>query len=202
MQPKKTVQRNKDHSRIADAALLDEFRFLWGDAEDLWDAFEDTAPFSTYVSGDFLAIYHALLELRDASNSFLEWGSGLGVATIMASRMGLQAFGIESESGLVEHANRLATNYQSTAAFAVGSFIPDDFFQSNLAARRFSRTATHLTDGYTKIGKRLSDFDIVYAYPWPDESELFTEVMRRYGSPSASFLNYDECEGLRTTTFS
>ena len=88
--------------------LLEEFEALWKEAAALWEKHRQTPAFEGYVSGDYAALYHALAEFQGQAWTFLEWGSGLGVLTIMASRMGFEAYGIETEATLIEHAEDLA----------------------------------------------------------------------------------------------
>ena len=37
----------------------------------------------------------------------------------------------------------------------------------------------------------LSDFDIVYGFPWPDEHDFFREIMKQCARPDALYLSYD-----------
>ena len=116
-----------DSSSDSDKTLLTEFGRLWAEAEDLWDRHQDASPFHAYVSADFMAVYESLVQLQGRVLTVLEWGSGLGIVTIMASRMGFEAYGIEAEPGLIEHSENLAQAYGPKARFAQGSFVPDGF---------------------------------------------------------------------------
>ncbi len=78
--------------------LLDRSRLDFGSNTRIPLAFEG------YVSADYLSVFHSLAQLRNRVSTVLEWGSGLGVVSIMASRMGFEAFGIEAEAVLVEYA--------------------------------------------------------------------------------------------------
>ena len=88
--------------------LLEEFEDLWQEATELCEKHQHTPAFEGYVSGDYAALYHALTEFQGQAWTFLEWGSGLGVLTIMASRMGFEAYGIETEATLIEYAEDLS----------------------------------------------------------------------------------------------
>ena len=111
-------------------ALLVEFGCLWEQADKIWEREDGSPDFAAYVSADYMAVYEQLKLLRGQVETFLEWGSGLGVVTIMASRMGFDASGIEAESKLVDYSTDLADAFSSTAQFAHGSFIPDEFVLS------------------------------------------------------------------------
>ncbi len=179
-----------------DARLKSEFASLWRDAAELWDRHEADAAFEGYVGSDFTAALAVLESYQDRAATFLEWGSGLGVVTIMAARMGFEACGIEVEPELVEWSEWLADKYQADARFACGSFIPDDFTPDPRVGDEFFRTATDSPAGYDQLDRELADFDLVYAYPWPDEHRLFGSIMRRRGGRRSVLIRYDNREGI------
>src|SRR5262249_39638941 len=86
---------------------------LWLESAEIWDHHENDDEFSRFVAADYPQLFRVLLRYRDRITNFLEWGSGTGVATIMASLLGLDAYGIEIESGLVRRSRELATKYRS-----------------------------------------------------------------------------------------
>lgn len=180
-----------------DAQLLSEFEALWIEANHIWEQYQDTAPFHNYVSADYRAIFAVLCEMRGSFWTVLEWGSGLGVVTIMASRMGFDACGIEAEQGLVDRANILAEKYGAKARFAHGSFVPDQFVWDPADGDEVHRTIINVPDAYDELDMELRDFDLVYAYPWPDEHSLYRSIMRQFGASHATMLTYDVREGLQ-----
>jgi hypothetical protein len=133
--------------------------------------------------------------------SVLEWGSGLGIVTIMASRMGFEAYGIEAEPRLVTHAENLARTYGPDAQFAQGSFIPDDFAWNPADGDDVYRTVIDASSAYDQLDMELKDFDLVYAYPWPDEHTLYHNIMRNFGRKGAMLLTYDAREGMELVRF-
>lgn len=179
--------------------LLEEMRALWAEAEEIWDEYHEVEGFGGYVSADFVEVYQALLKLQGQVDTVLEWGSGLGVVTIMASRMGFQAYGIEVEPLLVDHAEQLAERYGPDAQFAVGSFIPDDYQWGIELPGNPSRTETDSRAAYDELDMQLHDFDLVYAYPWPDEHGLYLDIIGNHGGEQALFLSYDAREGVSLT---
>lgn len=179
----------------SDSALQQEFELLWADAEELWCKYQETPAFRGYVSADYPAIFQVLCKLRGRAITFLEWGSGLGVVAIMASRMGFEACGIENEPILVEHARNLAEKYGAEARFGLGTFIPDDFDWNPANGDQTDGTTLGDQSGYEELDMELSDFDVVYAYPWPDELTLFKNIIRACGAQQSLFLSYDAREG-------
>jgi len=47
----------------------------------------------------------------------------------------------------------------------------------------------------------LRDFDLVYAYPWPEEHLVFRSIVKRCGAAGAVLVCYDNREGISTTRF-
>lgn len=178
---------------------FDDFKDLWAEAEAIWVAHENAPAFQGYVSADYAAILMKLLELRTRATTFLEWGSGLGVVAIMASRLGFQAYGIEVEPRLVDFSMRLAEKHHAPATFATGSFIPHDFEARLEAGDEFHRTIVDVSSAYDELGMELRDFDLVYAFPWPEELAVFRSIIRQCGASNTLFLRYDVREGLSLT---
>lgn len=169
---------------------------LWADADAIWDQRGTESSFSGYVSADYPAIYRTLKSLRPNTHTFLEWGSGLGVVTIMASLLGYDAYGIEVEADLVDVAMDLAQHNAVSPKFAVGSFIPDEFCGNTIEGDVFQNTQEDAAAGYEQLDMELRDFDLVYAYPWPEEHQIFRKIIRNFASPNTYFLQYDAREGL------
>lgn len=165
-------------------------------AEDLWERYQNEHHFFGFVAADYPAVFEALVELRGRATTFLEWGSGLGVVTIMASRLGFEAYGIECEAGLVDWARVLAEKFGPEAVFAEGSFIPRQYDWSGLHSDELERTDAAAPPAYDELGMELRDFDLVYAYPWPGEQPLYRDILRQFGAPHARFLCYDVREGI------
>ncbi len=177
----------------------DELNELWSASASIWNSHETDVAYEGYVSADFAAIYQRLIGLRKRATTFLEWGSGLGVVSIMASRLGFEAYGIEVKSELVHEARQLAIRFDAQPSFAVGSFIPDDFHANIRQGDEFYRTETNELDAYAELKMDLGDFDLIYAYPWPEEHAVFRSIVRRCAAPHALYLRYDAREGLSLT---
>jgi hypothetical protein len=178
--------------------LVDEMEALWDEAECLWNDRQNTTAFEGYVGSDFAAAFNLLKSYRGKATTFLEWGSGLGVVTIMASRLGFEACGIEIEPELVELADTLAGKYHADAQFVCGSFVPEAFEPNLRLGDEFFRTDATARSAYDELDRELSDFEVVYAYPWPDEHQLFRSIMRQCGAPGALLIRYDNREGFST----
>jgi hypothetical protein len=174
----------------------EETRKMWHEAGRIWDLYEDRREFRAFVAADYGEVYQALARLRGRVSTVLEWGSGLGVITIMASNLGFDAYGIESESRLVECARELAKRYGPRAQFAAGNYIPADYEWSAEHGDESFRSDVEVEPGYESLDMELRDFDVVYVYPWPDELDLCHDIMRQCGGENALFLSYDGREGI------
>lgn len=184
---------------LTDTELLGSFKLLWAEADAIWEANSNSPAYALYVSADYMAIFEKLCELRGRVDTVLEWGSGLGVVTIMANRLGFDAYGIEAEPDLVKLAEGLATKYGAQPKFVVGSFIPSEFEENYQAGEEFGRTLTTAISAYEDLDMELRDFDLVYAFPWPDEHGIYRSIMRRHANRNALYMRYDAREGLSLT---
>ncbi len=172
---------------------------LCDEAEAIWDRLQDDREFFDYVGADFDAVFLSLKRLRNQASTFLEWGSGLGVVTIMASRLGFDAYGIETEPTLVERSRQLAEVYGPEAQFVAGNFIPNQFEWNPRKGDIADRTTFEGGDAYGEMDMELRDFDLVYAYPWPEEHTLYRNIMAEFGGRNSLFLTYDIYDGVVLT---
>lgn len=173
---------------------------LWKTADDLWEEKQDLHAFCSYASADYVDVFHALVKLQGKAVTFLEFGSGLGIVTIMASRLGFDAYGIEAKEELVDYSRDFAEEFAPEATFGTGSFIPDAFEWNPADGDESVRTFVDVPAAYDEIDMELSDFDLIYAYPWPTEHALYNNVLKQFARPGATFLTYDAREGIGLAT--
>jgi hypothetical protein len=152
------------------------------------------------VSSDFALAYAALSHLEASAlvpgDQFCEWGSGLGVVCCLAAITGFRAFGIEASGRLVREARRLAADFDLPAEFASGNYIPRGTGDGLLAGRDFAWLTRNGRCGYEALGVALDEFDLIYAYPWPDEERLVEELFDGHARPGALLLTYHGERGL------
>lgn len=164
----------------------------------IWDEFEERAiqRHHLFVPCDQEGAFEMLRKLRSRAGNFLEFGSGAGVVTILADLLGYDACGIEIEPWLVEQSELLAREFGSAATFAQGSFVPPAYQDEveNLAHDRMTPTAG--ARAYDELSMDLSDFDLVFAFPWPGEEEWLYELMRRHAREDALLMTYDVQQGF------
>jgi hypothetical protein len=154
-----------------------------------------------FVPSNYERVYPVLRTLADSAllrgHTFCEWGSGLGVVTCAAALLGYDAYGIEAEWGLVEEARKLADDFDLSAEFVCGSFIPTGGEDHVYRSGEYTWFTTQSDSAYHDLGLDPSDFDIVYAYPWPDEEEVVSELFEMYAGTGAVLLTCKGGEGFR-----
>ena len=193
---------NRSYCPPKDRKLVEQVRALCADGTDILErsfAHIQGNDFYRFVAADHPKVYRALRRLEGRAVSFLEWGSGTGVVTIMAAMLGFEAYGIEIDPGLVEGSRTLASKYGTGAQFAEGSFIPREYEWNPETGDENFRTVLDGEPGYEELDMELRDFDLVYAYPWPDEGPLYDDIMRRCGRTGALLLTFSASEGMKLT---
>lgn len=144
-----------------------------------------------FVASDYGTVETCLLQLRQPGLRFLELGSATGVITIMADLLGFEAYGIELDPELVAVARRLASDFDSQARFAVGSFFPARYDWRSEDGDSRMGTLGRGVPGYAELQHPLEDFDVVFAYPWGGEEPIVHDLMRRHGGRDARLLLHE-----------
>ena len=154
-----------------------------------------------FVPSDFEGAYHILRVLSATTlargSSFCEWGSGFGVVAGLAALLDFEVCGIEANGELVEEARRLADDFELPVEFAHGSFVPRAAEDAVCSAGSYSWLTTDGDEAYEELGLGPEDFDIVFAYPWPDEEEVVASLFERYAGEGALLLTYHGGDGFR-----
>lgn len=173
-------------------------RSLWSEAEDIWERHQNHREFRAFVAADYREVYDALVRLQGRVMNILEWGSGLGELSRSwpatsgsrptASRVSHASLkGRASSQGSTVRRRSLSREALSPVNTSGTPEYSDESFRSDVEAE----------PGYTE----LRDFDLVYAFPWPDEQPLCGDIMRKCGGESSLFLSYDAREGILLNRF-
>lgn len=153
-----------------------------------------------FAASDFGPVYGALREVVGAGLTgrwFCEWGSGLGVVSCLAATLGLDAWGIESEPRLVRSARRLAADFGLPAEFFRGSFIPAGAEAGLTSGLDFAWLSRDEPPAYESMGVGPEEFDLVFAYPWPDEETLIERLFEGHARAGAMLLTFHSDGALR-----
>lgn len=154
-----------------------------------------------FVPCDFVRAYAALQGLTEGGaapgNLFCEWGSGFGVVACLAAMLGFDAAGIEIESELVDAAQQLADDFELPVQFVCGSFIPPGGAALARSVGPFEWFTPEAGTTEEELGLGPGDFDVIFAYPWPDEEQLVEKLFERYAAAGAVLVTYHGVEELR-----
>ena len=182
-------------------ALLASLEELFHEGWDRWERFDREVrqhTFHPFVPADYEVVLEALVAHARPGLRFLEWGSALGIITILADMLGFEAYGIELDEQLVRQARELARSRGSKARFAAGSFLPAGYRWGRKSGDHRLGTIGQGPSGYQQLGIPLDDFDVVFAYPWSGEEPILLDLMSEYGRPDALLLVYSGNEGVTT----
>lgn len=154
--------------------------------------------FQGFVPSDYRAIYQCLKSIFDSEllcgDRFCEWGSGISVVASLAAMVGYQSYGIEYDGKLSTVANGICEDFDVPVTLVNGSFIPDgveDLIDDAFAAQD-GELALHADadQAYEEIGYDINDFDLIFAYPWPNDIELIHAIFDRCAANGALLLAY------------
>lgn len=152
-----------------------------------------------YVASEPAQVYAVLKHVRAewlaVGDHFVEWGSGFGVATNMASLLGFEATGIELEDGLVAIAEALAETHQTGAEFIATSYIPEGFIEYEhiggtdiVPDDSFGHQAE--PPHYDGMDIPLNEVDVFFVYPWPGEQEMMLKLFEAVAGEDAILIAY------------
>jgi hypothetical protein len=183
------------------SALPADVRALLREATRRIRRFQREHRIPSFVPSDYQRTYHALRALTTGDlipgDQFCEWGSGFGVVTCLAAILGFDARGIEIEVELADAAQELADDFGLSAEFVRGSFIPCPGRAEAAAAGSFAWLTTGESGAYQQLGLGPDEFDLIFAYPWPDEERVTDNLFEHYAAEGAVLLTYHGVEDLR-----
>lgn len=157
-----------------------------------------------FVACDHAAVANALVEIHSrglaAGNRFCEWGSGFGGVASIASMLGFESYGIEINHEVLDQSRQLAADHGLNVEFVQGSFIPigaDDLIDEAFMENDGDLTLEcHSDDAYGDLQMDIADFDVVFIFPWPNESALVARLFDRFAASGALLLTYNDTSGL------
>lgn len=152
-----------------------------------------------FVPCDFVGVYRVLSALASSNllrgSLFCEWGSGFGVVASLAAMLDFDAWGIEIDEDLVRKSRQLASDFDLPVEFIHGSFIPAGSEDCLELCGEFSWLDTGTATREPELG--AEDFDVIFAYPWPDEEFAIDSLFDRYARLGAILVTYHGGEEIR-----
>ena len=179
---------------LTPGALPADAARLIREAERRIDRFQSECRVPAFVPCDYAAAFAVLRTLSDGvltrGRRFCEWGSGFGVVVGLAALLDFDACGIEIEESLVAEARKLADDFDLPVEFVRGSFVPRGAEDRVHAGGTYSWLTTEGDYAYDDLDLDVSDLDVVFAYPWPDEEGVVCELFDRYAGSGAILATY------------
>lgn len=164
------------------------------EAERRIDRFQSECRVPAFVPCDYAAAFQVLQALSDGvlirGRRFCEWGSGFGVVVGLAALLEFDACGIEIEEALVTEARQLVDDFELSAEFVHGSFVPRGAEDRVHFSGTYSWLTTEGDHAYDDLDLEVSDLDVVFAYPWPDEEGVVCDLFDRYAGAGAILATY------------
>jgi hypothetical protein len=158
------------------------------------ERFQSECRVPAFVPCDYAAAFAVLQAITDCALArgprFCEWGSGFGVVVCLAALLEFDACGIEIEASLVEEARKLADDFELPAEFVHGSFVPRGAEDRVHKGGTYSWLTTEGDYAYDDLDLEVSDFDLIFAYPWPDEEAVVCDLFDRYAGNGALLATY------------
>jgi hypothetical protein len=154
-------------------------------------------PVAGFVPSDYDLVYRTLEMVRNQTGpEFCEWGSGLGVITCLAAMLGFDAVGIEIEPRLADASRILARDHGLNVEIICGSYVPDGHVPAVELEGDHVMTLEHGRAAYEELGLDPDDFDCIFAYPWPGEDDVVTELFDRYAARGTLLVSFHGQDGL------
>ncbi len=165
------------------------------------EEFQATSSTPGFVPSDYVGAYGVLRSIAAtniaAGSLFCEWGSGFGVVAGLAAMLEFDSYGIEIDEALVAGARGLAADFDLHVEFVRDSFIPFGGEDCADVPLTFAWLTAETGRAEEELGLAVDDFDIIFAYPWPDEEHVIYDLFRRYAGVGALLVTYHGGEGFR-----
>lgn len=185
----------------AAGALPAEVRAFLADADARIDTFFEQRRHLEKIGfypSDYELGYRMLKALRtDERQVMCEWGSGFGVVAGLAAMLGYDATAIEIDARLNVLARAFLADHELDVRLLEGSFIPEDYARTERLSDLETITVMTGADVYGDSDVEVEDFEIVFAYPWPNEEPQYCDMFDRFADYGAVLVTYSLSEGMR-----
>jgi len=186
-----------------DPRLPSEVAAFLADAGARIDAFFDRwkkASSLGFFPSDYEPVYAVLKSIRKSdpgATRLCEWGSGFGVIAGLASTLGYEACGIEIDRRCVIASRSLLKDHGLEVEILEGSFIPEEYAERKWTVAS-DGTGTILcgAGAIDEVDVEIADFDVIFAFPWPDEEEMYFDLFSLYAAVGSLLVTYSAIEGI------
>jgi hypothetical protein len=184
-----------------EAAVPQDVRAFLNEADLRIERFQMTSRTPGFVPSDYVGAFGVLRTIAATNiapgSRFCEWGSGFGVVASLAAMLDFDACGIEIDDELVDAARSLADDFEVPVEFVRDSFIPPGGEDCADIPLTFAWLTPDAGRAAEELGLAVDDFDVIFAYPWPDEEHVIYDLFGRYAAVGALLVTYHGGEGFR-----
>jgi hypothetical protein len=184
-----------------DTALPGDVRAFLREADRRIERFTRYRHCPGFVPCDFVRAYGLLRALSESTlatgSLFCEWGSGFGVVACLAAMLDFESHGIEIQGELVDEAQQLARDFELPVEFLHASFIPEGSEKCLARDEPFAWLTTEASAALDEVSLDPGAFDVIFAYPWPDEEHVIPALFEQHAGVGALLLTYHGLEDLR-----
>jgi predicted O-methyltransferase YrrM len=166
------------------------------------DAFFDRWKHSRnlgFFPSDYESVYAVLKSIRESNpeaTRFCEWGSGFGVIAGLATFLGYEACGIEIDRRCVASSRALLEDHGLATEILEGSFIPEEYAELEEMSADGTGTVLSGPGAIDEVDVEIENFDLIFAFPWPDEQEMYFDLFARHASVGAILVTYSALDGI------
>ncbi len=137
---------------------------------------------------------------------FCEWGSGFGTATCMASLLGYEAYGLESEEELVRLSRTIARRLGMPVEILCTSMFPEGYDAYSGVDGAALVTPESLSDHndedrgplrYDGMDIDIAEIGLFFVYPWAEEQELIQQLFDVVAMEGAMLVVYHTDQDIR-----
>jgi hypothetical protein len=175
---------------LSDAgARIDAFFDLWNSSRNLG-----------FFPSDYESVYAVLRAIRESNpeaTRLCEWGSGFGVIAGLGATLGYETCGIEIDGRCVSASRALLKDHNLDVAILEGSFVPEEYAEQQEMNSDGMGTILWGPGAIDEVDVEIEDFDIIFAFPWPDEEEMYSDLFARYAAVGAILVTYSALNGIR-----
>ena len=174
---------------LSDAgARIDAFFDLWRTSRNLG-----------FFPSDYESVYGVLKSLRESNpeaTRLCEWGSGFGVIAGLGTILGFEACGIEIDRRCVNASRSLLKDHGLDCEILEGSFVPEQYAEQKEMNTAGFGTILCGPGAIDEVDVEIEDFDLIFAFPWPDEQEMYSDLFARYAAVGAFLVTYSALDGI------
>jgi len=152
-----------------------------------------------FFPSDYEAVYAVLKSIRESNpeaTRLCEWGSGFGVIAGLGTLLGYEACGIEIDGRCVIASRSLLQDHGVDTEILEGTFIPESYAESREMNTDGCGTVLDGPGAIDEVDVEIEDFDLIFAFPWPDEQEMYFDLFARHAAVGAILVTYSALEGI------